>query len=152
MERPSIRWNRAAETFALTALLASFAGSAVAQAPATDIAIVSVHRIDGEPAVGGLHRVTDRERYDNQPSFLDEDTLVYTAMAADADSTDIWVYDVEGRSAEQMSSPGAFGTYPFVNRELGISGIIFTLTRMPVAENRELAILEAVRRAVEEAR
>ena len=53
---------------------------------------------------------------------------------------------------EQMSSPGAFGTYPFVNRELGISGIIFTLTRMPVAENRELAILEAVRRAVEEAR
>jgi hypothetical protein len=60
-------------------------GPARPQAPATDISLVE---IGPGPAASSVIRVTARERYDNQPSFLPDGSLLYTA-AKDDDTTDI---------------------------------------------------------------
>ena len=57
-------------------LLALVSAGLHAQAPSTDIFVLPVE----DAAVGAAIRVTDRDGYDNQPSFLpDGDTVIYSS-------------------------------------------------------------------------
>ncbi len=74
---------------AVLVLLALGVSLTAAQAPSTDIFILSV---DGE-SVGEPRRITDREGYDNQPQFLtDGQGLVYSSLGTDG--TDIYRHDL----------------------------------------------------------
>lgn len=81
---------------AMLLAVACCAAPLAAQAPSTDIAIVGI-TADGALAPGAFHRVTDRALYDNQPAFLSETVLLYTAMKEagedDATSTEIIRYE-----------------------------------------------------------
>jgi len=52
-------------------------------------------------------------------------------------------------TVEQISSPGAFGTYPWVDRPRDLAGIIFTNVRLPLVENIELRMIDLIRQAVD---
>ncbi len=78
-----------------------------AQAPApapagTDIYLVSLFREGGRLAFGTPINVTDRDGYDNQPSFLpDGQGLLYTSNLGD--QTDIYRYFIETRNTERVT-------------------------------------------------
>lgn len=74
--------------------------TARAQAPATDISLVDLSA-DGE--VVAVTRVTDRPLYDNQPAFLADGSLLYTA-AKDDGSTDILRWSPETRTTTTVVS------------------------------------------------
>ena len=57
-----------------------------AQPPSTDIGYLRLSP-QGELVKGSFVRVTDRELYDNQPSFLSDDVLLYTAMRGSEPAT-----------------------------------------------------------------
>ncbi|HVS62832.1 MAG TPA: hypothetical protein VMT85_04910 [Thermoanaerobaculia bacterium] len=86
---------------ALVALLL-LAAPASAQAPATDISLVELEPGQAT-AVRSVIRVTARERYDNQPAFLLDGSLLYTA-AGDDGGTDIVRWDPETRRARPLIS------------------------------------------------
>lgn len=50
---------------------------------------------------------------------------------------------------EQMSSPGAFGTYPWIDRKRRLSAIIFTFSTYQEVVAEELEIIQAIRDAVD---
>ncbi len=85
------------------AVLASsiLATSLAAQVPSTDIGYVRLSP-DGELVEGSFVRVTDRDLYDNQPSFLNDNTLLFTSMkrGAGTDSTtEIVRYDLATKTS-----------------------------------------------------
>ncbi|MEM6706623.1 MAG: hypothetical protein AAF690_28200 [Acidobacteriota bacterium] len=74
---------------------------ASAQAPSTDIGLVEIS--DGKVDLARFVRVTDRPSYDNQPSFLPDGSLAYTAMQEDG-STNVHRYDVASGEANPLTS------------------------------------------------
>lgn len=76
-----------------------------AAAPDTDIWIATLERVEGGLALGPASNATDRAGYDNQPVFLDDATVLYTAEV-DGD-TDIWRLSLPdgGSSALTRTSP-----------------------------------------------
>ncbi|HVS13400.1 MAG TPA: hypothetical protein VMV46_05735, partial [Thermoanaerobaculia bacterium] len=73
--------------------------------PATDITVLVVDPARDPPAIGEATRVTDRERYDNQPAFLADGSLLYTA-AGDDGATDILRWDpATGDVAQVVATP-----------------------------------------------
>ena len=93
----SLAWT----TAALIAVALSAQSSA--QAPATDIAIVSIEA--GRVAPGSFRRVTDRASYDNQPSFLPDGSLVFTSMTDDQ-STNIRHFSPDtGTTRDLITTP-----------------------------------------------
>lgn len=88
--------------FALLPAATLAATTATAQAPATDLSLLELK--EGTEVEGAL-RVTDRPLYDNQPAFLPDGTLLYTA-AQDDGTTDILRFDPEHRTtAVVVSTP-----------------------------------------------
>jgi CubicO group peptidase (beta-lactamase class C family) len=61
----------------------------------------------------------------------------------------LWCEDVRpDRSCSRVSSPGAFGTYPFIDRERDVAGLFFTRSQLPrvmpfVSRLQALALSEA---------
>jgi hypothetical protein len=78
------------------ALLAPLPTPAHAQTPppATDIILFTVVPHGDHVHARSLIRVTERNRYDNQPAFLDEDHLVFSAARDEDGVTDILRYSV----------------------------------------------------------
>ncbi len=80
-----------AVTFATAATVLASLSPSFSQAPATDIVTLDIQTLhDRNPIV---QRVTDREAYDNQPQFLPDGRLVFTA--ASETTTKIHVFDFE---------------------------------------------------------
>ena len=77
----------------LLALLAALLPRpAAAQAvPDTDVFLMALPQRHDEPRVGAVTNLTDRPGYDNQPSWLGDATILYTAQRADG-QTDIAHY------------------------------------------------------------
>lgn len=89
--RPSKRvWRPRIFGWLIAVALFGFASVSNAQAPETDIVVLELDRAGR--SFSGLHRVTDRPAYDNQPKFLPDGRLVYTA--AGESTTEIHSYDV----------------------------------------------------------
>lgn len=78
-----------------------------AQAPqGTDIYLVAMSSSNGVLSFGAVTNVTDRDGYDNQPSFLpDGSAVLYTSNRGD--QTDIYTYDIgtHTTSAVTQTSP-----------------------------------------------
>jgi len=60
------------------------------------------------------------------------------------------VVNPENNSIEQISSPGAFGTYPFFDRKRNVYGIILTRSSLSAVFLTELRILEILRTTIDE--
>jgi hypothetical protein len=97
--------TRAAPAPALLVTVLAVAAAANAQPPATDITILVLDPAADPPAIRETVRVTDRERYDNQPAFLADGSLLYTAAREDG-TTDILRWDpVTGAVATVVGTP-----------------------------------------------
>lgn len=66
---------------------------ATAQVPNTDIFWCDIAlRAKGKLSVGKPHNVTQREGYDNQPYFINDNEMLYVAMDSILPQSDIWWY------------------------------------------------------------
>jgi hypothetical protein len=64
-----------------TCLVLAAVATSAQDVPSTDIYLVSLEETsEGLPTIGKPRNLTDREGYDNQPHFLDDNTLLYTSM------------------------------------------------------------------------
>jgi len=93
--------SRRATPPALVIAVVSLLGPSIAwaQRPATDIVVLEAAELAG-PQVNPL-RITNRDLYDNQPSFLPGGELVFSAAGEDG-STDIVRFDFESEQAETL--------------------------------------------------
>ncbi len=66
-----------------------------------------------------------------------------------------WVFrrDPETREARELSSPGAFGTYPWIDRDRNVRGIIFTSLPAGTSQNYDetFRVMQLLRNAIDDA-
>ena len=75
-----------------------------AGAPSTDIWVGRLERgPDGALSVAHLVNATDRDGYDNQPSFDPSGTALYYTAAVDATQTETFRHDLESGAVEQVT-------------------------------------------------
>ena len=75
-----------------------------AGAPSTDIWVGRLERgPDGSLSVAGLVNATDRDGYDNQPSFDPSGAALYYTAALDATQTETFRYDIGSGAVEQVT-------------------------------------------------
>jgi hypothetical protein len=96
---------RAIPGLVLVALAGAGPDPVATQAPATDIYVAELTLTEGEVMVGSWANVTDRDGYDNQPSFEPRGrSILYTSMRDG--QTDTYKYDlVAGRSERVTHTP-----------------------------------------------
>ena len=87
-----------------------------AGAPSTDIWVGRLERgPDGALSVAGLVNGTDRDGYDNQPSFDPSGAALYYTAALDATQTETFRYHIASGAVEQVTrTPGASEFSPTV--------------------------------------
>lgn len=71
--------------------------------PSTDIVVFDVYPHREHVHVGSVVSVTDREGYDNQPFFVDEDRLLFSSIRED-DQADVYRFDLVTEDLEQVTS------------------------------------------------
>jgi hypothetical protein len=74
-----------------------------ATAPSTDIFLGTLVLDDDRIEVGNLINITDRAGYDNQPHFAEHGTALLYTSARDSLQSDIYSYDIETRTATQVT-------------------------------------------------
>lgn len=94
--------TRSAPLTAISSFLLA-ATAALAQAPpSTDVYLVELVRgDDGALTAGEPRNLTARPGYDNQPFFLDDGRLLYTAIADG--QADIWIHDLGGGTKSRLT-------------------------------------------------
>ncbi|RZL34331.1 MAG: hypothetical protein EOP00_31795 [Pedobacter sp.] len=70
--------------------------------PNTDIFICDVSLKNGKYSFTSLKNITNREGYDNQPSFIDNNTIIYTSIREDKQA-DIYKYDLKTGKITQVT-------------------------------------------------
>jgi hypothetical protein len=70
--------------------------------PATDIVIPDLHPHLDHVHAGAMVRVTDREGYDNQPWFLDQDRLLFSSDRA-GEQTDVFLFSLSDGEVEAVT-------------------------------------------------
>jgi len=74
-----------------------------AGAPSTDIWIARLERHEGRLAVDGLRNLTDRDGYDNQPTFAPDGASLYFVRAVDATQTDVFRHVFATSATERVT-------------------------------------------------
>lgn len=74
-----------------------------AQAPSTDIWLGTLSTSGGDYEVSELRNVTNRDGYDNQPSFSPDGAALYYASAVDSTQTEIFRYDIASGAIDQVT-------------------------------------------------
>ncbi|MCY4400723.1 MAG: hypothetical protein OXE96_15495 [Gemmatimonadetes bacterium] len=75
-----------------------------AGAPSTDIWVGRIERDDdGVVAITGLSNATDRDGYDNQPSFDPSGSAIYYTSAVDSTQTETFRYVLDNGAVEQVT-------------------------------------------------
>ena len=87
-----------------------------AASPDTDIWIATLERMEGGLVLGPASNATDRPGYDNQPAFLGNTTVLYTAEAEG--DTDIWrlALPMTNRTSSERSNGSPFWRIATPNR------------------------------------
>ena len=76
-----------------------------AGAPSTDIWVGRLERdADGRLAIRELANATDRDGYDNQPSFDRSGTVIYYTSGVDATQTETFRYRLDGGAVERVTA------------------------------------------------
>ena len=87
--------------FAALVLLAIHPVAEGQDPPSTDVYLAELMAADGGVRLGTPVNLTDRPGYDNQPSFLDEESLLYTAIVDG--QADIWLYDLKSHERRRVT-------------------------------------------------
>ena len=106
------------QSLALSLCLAWTATAALAQdVPTTDIYLVSLEETGDEvPTLGKPQNLTDRDGYDNQPAFLDNNTLLYTSIRGDqADIYRLRLKRKAGRALTLTSDTSEYSPTPMAD-------------------------------------
>ncbi len=85
----------------LVPCLAAFAPSAIAQSP-TDIYLGALTVKEGRVQIGDLRNITDRDGYDNQPSFTSDGRGILFTSIRDGQA-DTYYYDIERASTVRIT-------------------------------------------------
>jgi len=94
----------------LPALLAAPFAIAAQGAPSTDVYLVAMSSDGGTLSFGAVTNVTDRDGYDNQPSFLpDGSAVLYTSNRGE--QTDIYRYDIATNRTREVTSTNPESEY-----------------------------------------
>jgi len=102
--------------------------------PGTDIYVVSMSSSGGVLSFGAVTNVTDRDGYDNQPSFLADGTAVLYTSNRDG-QTDIYRYDIRTRTTSAVTQTGPESEYsPTVTPH----GNTFTVIRVEADSTQRL--------------
>lgn len=91
---------------AALAVSASASGVLRAQAnvPNTDVYLAPISMSNGKPVIGTLVDITNRDGYDNQPSFTpDGRAILYTSIRADGQA-DTYSYDLRSRATTRVTA------------------------------------------------
>ena len=74
-----------------------------AQVPNTDIYVMSMKLTDGKYVFGKPLNITNREGYDNQPSFTADGTRILYSTMPDTSQTEIYQYDLRDSSVSHLT-------------------------------------------------
>ena len=80
-----------------------FVSKAFAQAPDTDVFLISMNKDSGTFSFGVPENITDRKGYDNQPRFDSFVDLLYYVSQPDSTQTDIYLYNILTRKNYQLT-------------------------------------------------
>lgn len=83
--------------------------SALAQAPpvpSTDIFLMSMSLKDGKYDFGKPLNITNREGYDNQPSFISNGKKILFSSMREKEQTDIFIYSIKDSTTTQLTRTG----------------------------------------------
>ena len=75
-----------------------------AGAPRTDIWLGLLARSGDGLVLQNLSNATDREGYDNQPSFAHDGSAIYYVSAVDSTQTEVFRYMIESRAIERVTT------------------------------------------------
>lgn len=75
-----------------------------AQTPNTDIYLAPLSRRGDSLVVGPAENVTHRAGYDNQPSFLPDNSGILYTVVGDDGKADIWRYDIAARRTTRVTN------------------------------------------------
>lgn len=90
--------------FLLAMMSPSVAGEPPPPPPGTDIWLADAVIESGHLRLSEARNLTSRAGYDNQPAFLPDGTLLYTAAQADG-QTDAWRLSADGTSGALLATP-----------------------------------------------
>lgn len=85
-------------------LLAAAGSPALAQVPNTDIYLAPLSRRGDSLIVGRAENITHRPGYDNQPSFLPDNSAILYTVVGDDGRADIWRYDIATHRTTRVTS------------------------------------------------
>src|SRR5258706_516454 len=71
--------------------------------PNTDIFLMSMTLKDGKYAFGKPLNITNREGYDNQPSFISSGKKILYSSKREKDQTDIFIYNIKDSTTTQLT-------------------------------------------------
>ncbi len=76
-----------------------------------DILLAPLTWSDGLPTLGAPRNVTRRPGYDNQPAFLSNEQLLYTALDEQSGQTDIWMIHTGPGTVERVTASAPESEY-----------------------------------------
>ncbi|CAN5637502.1 hypothetical protein BH23GEM11_BH23GEM11_02170 [soil metagenome] len=94
------RWDRV--VIAAVGWLLAVASPGAAQ-PSTDIIVLDLYPHLDHVHVGSMIRVTDREGYDNQPTFVDHDRLLFVSDR-EGGRTEVFMYTISSGTLERVTA------------------------------------------------
>lgn len=87
---------------------AMFSFSLYAQ-PNTEVYLMDINHVDGKMELTNLRNISDNEGYDNQPSFYDNNTILFSSTRNG--QTDIAKYDISSATISWISDTPGGGEY-----------------------------------------
>lgn len=93
----------------LVSLFSFLFAMVLAAQPNTDIFVLDLTKTDATYAISNFKNVSNNDGYNNQPSFLDNNRLVYAG--SEDGQTEIQVYSISERTKHRLNAPTAGGEY-----------------------------------------
>ncbi|MHA7871011.1 MAG: TolB-like translocation protein [Hyphococcus sp.] len=85
--------------------------SDTASLPSTEIAFAALAFDDGAPTLGKPRNITQHDGYDNQPSFVRDNSALYYVSEGASGKTDVWRYDIAQDSAVRVYASPTVSEY-----------------------------------------
>ncbi len=110
----------------LFVLISLLAINAEAQIPSTDIWLFDLENGNGKYTLNNAVNITDRNGYDNQPTFSNDDKYIYFSSVRDSIQSDIYRYDIKKKETKQITNTKESEYSPTITPD----GLFMTVVRV----------------------